>query len=99
MCTPVTKDQGRRTKALDALPDVELPCYKCAYVRRSSFVICHSHDLRGARVCNRFCLRQHGASRSFVCGFSAQSAEKPHTYKMEYRSAEGNKARPRNSCN
>jgi len=26
-----------------------------------------------------FCLRQRGTFRSFVCGFSARSAEKPHT--------------------
>src|SRR4051812_14453648 len=30
-----------------------------------------------------FCLRQHGTYRSSVCGFSARSAEKPHTIGRE----------------
>jgi len=32
-----------------------------------------------------------------VCGFSARSAEKPHTIKMKYRSAEGAMRRLRKS--
>jgi hypothetical protein len=34
---------------------------------------------------------QHGTLRSYVCGFSGRSAEKPHTNKIKYRSAEGYK--------
>jgi len=30
-----------------------------------------------------FCLRQHGTCRSFVCGLSARSADKPHTLKCK----------------
>jgi hypothetical protein len=36
-----------------------------------------------------FGLRQQGIIYSFVCGFCARRAQKPHTKKMVYHSAEG----------
>src|SRR4051812_46804814 len=56
------------------------------------------HDFHGARIRNRFRLRQRGTSFAICVSFCALRAQNETHKEIEYRSAEGKECRLHNSC-